>query len=253
MLIRQSTDMIYGFKFLFFIRMIMVNTEEKARKYVFPQVMPNFLAEEKSIRSLPYWEVCRECQGACCTNMYATDRNFDNLFNEWDKVIIATTFSGWEYYASKEGKKVPYPKNLNGKTHDKKYCPFNSDDGCAIPEGRPAICTAHICTNGRDPYTKMDALNIPQEITQGVMRGHYLISIALSGLLPAISSRSKLDRYFAKDNANMSRYYSLDKPEIGDRVRFINSTFRKSENIINSHEDFKVKFSFKPIIIPNGT
>jgi hypothetical protein len=226
--------------------MIMDKIEEQARKYVFPQAMSNYLAEEKSIRSLPYWDVCAECKGLCCSDIRMIPRDVDHLFSGWDMEVVAKTFPGWTSYAGKEGKKVPYPKLPNGKVEYRTYCSFNSDDGCIIPEGRPAICTGHIC----EDYEKMDELNIPYDVKRNVLLGHCMIGIALSGLMPAKSQRSRLDRWYELNH--MTANYNVMEPQIADRVRFINSMFGKSEDVINSHKDFKEKFKFKRITVPNG-
>jgi hypothetical protein len=220
----------------------MNNIEHITRKQIIPQVIPNYLAVEKSIRSLPYWEVCGECKGFCCTNNKGIDRDANHVLSEFDREVLAITFPEWPSHTNKEKKQHPnaskkYPNYLV-------YCDFNSDTGCIIPEGRPAMCTSYVCYDG-----EMYDQNISHDINTEVMRGHYKIAIALGGLLPTKSSRSVHDRMY--ESVHMGSKYNVAKPQIEDRVMFINSTFKKSEKIINSHKDFKVKFNFKSIKMPS--
>ena len=225
--------------------------EEVARRHVFPQAIPNSIAHEKSILSMSYWEACEKCKGRCCTNGYGSKRNINNLMNEYDKAVMTITFPEFMSYEGKGKVKSTGPKNLVSEDRAKYYsdiiyCDFNTDTGCIIPEGRPSICVTHVCT----AYSFTNDLGIPYEIEEHVLRGHSRVSRALSGILPPTTWKSKEGR-FSEDH-HMREHYDVDDPQIEDRIIYVNSLFKKSEEIINSHDEFKIKFNPTPIVMPKN-
>jgi hypothetical protein len=169
--------------------------------------MLEYLKLEKSMRD--FYDKNMDCSACgpkdCCCN-YSSGRNSGMI-----KHIVP-----WDHYIANYN--FPKGRSISEAKSEGEHCPYLSEKGCAIPVGRPNICTTFICE-------KNDTILSGRELTD-IVDSYCQIGDLMSELM------------MEDHNQYREKNYELK----------IDSFFRAARDTIKNSDKFQTKFEYKPII-----